>query len=397
MSASLTITRTVRGTPAEAFRAFTHATALRDWLCNVAEVDAKPGGRFYLAWIDGQNTRGTYTAFEPGKRLAFTWDHTAHKGQTSIDVRFATAKAGTRVTVRHTDTGKASASLRDAWIAALENLDSLLGDGIDLRVARRPRLGIFIGELTPEIAKKLGSPAQGIRLEGTAPGSGAEAAGLKKDDVLVSFDGAPLTRPEDLTPLVTRRKAGDIVAVDVVRGGERGRSELTLGHFPLPQIPATGAALAKRARSIHQRINADLNKKTRGLSDIKAARPPKKGAWSVKQIVAHLILTERDIQSWAAQMLNDREAGDDVEMRPNTPQRVDAVVARFKTLTALRRELALAQEETATLAETLPRDFIARRKHLYRRFAGWLVEITPGHFDEEHGDQLDHAVKTAKK
>ncbi len=389
---ALTVARTVRGAPADAFRAFTHATALRDWLCNTAHVEARPGGDFYLTWIDGHTARGAYTTFEPGKRLAFTWDHTAHAGRTSIDVRFTTAKGGTRVTVTHLGVGKTSASLRDAWAAGLENLDSHLGDGIDLRVARRPRLGIFIGELTPEIAKKLGSPAQGIRLEGTASGSGAEAAGLQKDDVLVSFDGAAVTRFEDLTPLVTRRKAGDVVAVEVVRAGERGRSELTLGHFPLPRIPATGRALAKQARSIHQRINAVLTKKTRGLSEAHAARQPKKGEWSVKQIVAHLILTERDIQSWAAQMLNDREAGDDVEMRPNTPQRVDAVVARFKTLAALRRELALAQEETALLAETLPRDFVTRRKHLYRRFAGWLVEITPGHFDDEHGAQLDAAL-----
>ena len=83
MSDSLTIARTVRGTPVEAFRAFTHPTALRDWLCQAAEVEARPGGRLYLAWADGHSARGTFSTVEPGKRLAFSWDHDAHGGATS--------------------------------------------------------------------------------------------------------------------------------------------------------------------------------------------------------------------------------------------------------------------------------------------------------------------------
>jgi len=41
----------------------------------------------------------------------------------------------------------------------------------------------------------------------------------------------------------------------------------------------------------------------------------------------------------------------------------------------------------------LPRDFVTERKHLYRRFAGWIVEVTPGHFDQEHAEQLAGLVK----
>ncbi len=398
---TLTIARTVRGTPTEAFRAFTHCVALRDWLCDVAQVEARPGGRLYLWWRDGHRAVGTYTGVEPEKRLAFSWDHDGMPGPTAVSVRFASAKAGTRVTVDHQGLGtgpawaKASEELRSAWSASLENLDSFLADGIDLRQARRPRLGIFIGELNAEIAAKIGSPSKGIRLDGTAPESGAAAAGLQKDDVLVAFDGAPLAHFNDLTPLVSRRKAGDAVTVEFVRGGKRLSADLVLGHFPQPRLPATGAALAKSARGVHRRINTQITKLTRGLSEAGAARPPKKGEWSVKQLIAHLILTERDLQSWAAQMLIDGALGDDLEMRPNVNPRVDALVARLKTLAALRRELAAAQEETAALAENLPRDFVTRRKHLFRRFAGWIVEITPGHFDQEHNEQLALAIKKA--
>lgn len=391
------IARTVRGTPAEAFRAFTHPTALRDWLCNVAQVEARPGGRFYLAWSDGHSAWGDYTAFEPGQRLAFSWNHDAHAGATTVEVRFATAKAGARVTVKHAGLGDTADELRAAWAAGLENLDSLLADGIDLRVSRRPRLGVFIGDLNAEIARQLKSPAEGVRLEGTAPGSGAETAGLLKDDVLVGFNGSPLKQFADLTPLLTARQAGDVVTMRFVRAGEVQEAQVTLGRFPQPKLPATGKALAKQARAIHERINAELAGKTRRLSETGTARAPKKGEWSVKQLIAHLILTERDLQSWVAQMINDREVGDDLEFRPNVCFRIDALVDRLGTLAALRRELAVAQEETARLAEQLPRDFVNERKHLFNRFAGWVIEITPGHFDQEHGEQLALAIKAAGK
>ena len=119
MSDSLTVTRTVRGTPAEASRCFTHATALRDWLCDSAEVQARPGGRLLLGWRDGHTARGVFSTIEPGKRLAFSWDHDAHAGSTAVEVRFAASKAGTRVTIRHSGLGSATEELRAAWAKRL--------------------------------------------------------------------------------------------------------------------------------------------------------------------------------------------------------------------------------------------------------------------------------------
>ncbi len=50
MAQSLEYQRTVNAPVAEAYRAFTRATPLRDWLCDVALADARPGGRIYLWW-----------------------------------------------------------------------------------------------------------------------------------------------------------------------------------------------------------------------------------------------------------------------------------------------------------------------------------------------------------
>ena len=58
MSAVLTFEQTIQAPIDQVYRAFTNATALREWLCDTATVDARPGGRVYLAWISNYYRRG---------------------------------------------------------------------------------------------------------------------------------------------------------------------------------------------------------------------------------------------------------------------------------------------------------------------------------------------------
>ena len=43
-----------------------------------------------------------------------------------------------------------------------------------------------------------------------------------------------------------------------------------------------------------------------GVTEAEAGRKPAPNEWNLKELVAHFIACERDLQSWAAQMLNDR-------------------------------------------------------------------------------------------
>jgi hypothetical protein len=67
MASVLTAKRNVNVPPAEVYRAFTHATALRDWLCDAAQTEARKGGRLYLWWNSGVYASGAYAARQ-GKR-----------------------------------------------------------------------------------------------------------------------------------------------------------------------------------------------------------------------------------------------------------------------------------------------------------------------------------------
>jgi hypothetical protein len=282
------------------------------------------------------------------------------------------------------------------WHDALENLASVIETGVDLRFARRPRLGIAMDEFTPEKAQRLGVPvSQGVLIAGTAPGSGAEAAGILKDDVLVSMNGVPLADYNSFPSALEGLKAGDSPTVAYYRGPQRFEVPLRLGKFPIPEFPASGRELAAKVRELDAEVSRAMRELLAGLSEEQASRRPASEEWSAKEMVGHFILTERDFQGWAADMLNDIPVEDSLLFRPNVTIRIDALIDRLRTLPALLDELALAKEETAALLEKLPESFTLNRKHLYRRLAQWEIEYVPAHYQDEHLEQFKTIIQAA--
>lgn len=113
-------------------------------------------------------------------------------------------------------------------------------------------------------------------------------------------------------------------------------------------------------------------------------------------MTAHFVATERDLQSWIADMLEDNVVGDSLEFRPNVTPRLNALIARYRTLPALLEELRQAAEETTALLAALPPEFVAR-KHLYRRVALWITQVVPSHLRDEHGEQLRATLEAARR
>lgn len=400
----LTFTRSINAPPEEAFRAFTHATALRDWLCNAAINSPHKGGYLFLHWNEGYSARGSYTVFDPPHKLAFTWDGSREPGVEAVELHFEASGDGTLVTLAHTlpdrtlEWQPVVEVVQKEWPAALENLQSFLETGIDLRVARRPRLGIWMEEEFPlEKAQKLGVPvAEGVLLLGTAENTGAQAAGLVKDDVLVSLNGVKLVDPTSFTQALSGLKAGDKPLIEYYRGAEKHSTPLELGSFPIPELPASPAEFAENVRDIYRQLNRSISEMVQDLNEEQAGTRPAEKEWSAKELIGHFILCERDYQSWVASMLHDNMVMDDIEYRPNMDERIAALVARLRTIPKLMDELALAQEETAALLVALPDQFTHRRKHLYRRAVEWVKGVFEGHYEFEHAEQFKAAIAAAK-
>jgi len=69
---------------------------------------------------------------------------------------------------------------------------------------------------------------RGIVVGQVTPGSGAEAAGLSRYDVIRAVDGQPVVTQEDVLNVLARKKPGESVELDIRRDGEPIRMKVTL-------------------------------------------------------------------------------------------------------------------------------------------------------------------------
>ena len=394
--------RTVNAPPAEAYRAFTRAVALREWMCDVATTDVRVGGRLYFWWNSGYYTSGEFTALEPDKEVAFTWHGRGEPGTTQVQVSFAATEGGTEVTLTHSGFGagpewdEPRQDSEHGWGIGLENLQSVLETGQDLRLVCRPMLGINLDEFNAEIAAKLGVPVtEGIRLVGVLEGMGAQAAGLQKDDVLVSLGGKPATDFPTLVNALQDRRAGDTVEVAFYRGGEKKTVAMKLSPRPLPEVPPTPAALAETMRKLYADFQAELTACLAGITEAEAAHHPAHGEWSALETLGHLIAVERENQTWITDLLNDDERWSDRFENPAAaPARVGATAAAYPTLAALVEELRRSQAEVVAMLAALPPEFVAH-KGSYWRLGTNLLQQPLDHV-REHCAQVGAAVQAAR-
>ena len=313
---SLTFTRSIGVPPAEVFDLFTSPSALQEWCCQVAQVDPRPGGRLYLWWGQGYYTAGVFTEVTTDRRLAFTWRGDGDPVATTVQVDFTSAAGGgTRVTLAHSGLGTESAwasaaeGIRLGWEAALENLQSVLETGVDLRLARRPMFGLSgFAPLSPERAADLGVPvAEGLWIDGVLEGMGAHTAGIRHDDVLVRLDDRPITTPQSLAPVLAAHQAGDRVEAIFYRGPQQHRATVELSRRPYGDVdlPASAQALAEATRATYTALDREVDAAFDDVSEADADYHPAPDAWNAKQVLAHLIAVERDLQVWLTKWIEE--------------------------------------------------------------------------------------------
>lgn len=94
----------------------------------------------------------------------------------------------------------------------------------------RPVLGITVYTVSDaNTAAQLGVTALGAYITTINPGSGAEAAGAKVGDRIVSIDDVVVSTSTDVTDYLKDKAAGDTVALQVEREGKLQVLEVTLG------------------------------------------------------------------------------------------------------------------------------------------------------------------------
>ena len=396
----LTYEKTIQAPISQVFKAFTNSSALREWLCDLAITDPKPEGRIYLAWNDGYFMAGEFTIIEKERLAAFSWLGRGESAPTQVQVELSARDGGTHLKLVHSGLGstaeweKTRHEFDHGWQSGLENLAHVLEKGPDLRIVRRPMLGITLDTFDEETAKKLSIPVtQGIRLSGVVDGMGAQKAGFQANDVLVAMEDVPLESYGSFAKALGDHIAGDEVKVDFYRGSEKKQVAMILSGRPLLEIPASVDELARIIRNQYEAVESRLFSLFEGVKDEAASARPAGEEWSAKETLVHLIHSERGNHTFIRDLVGNAEPVYDNYVG-NEDYLIKATLKAYPTLKSLLEELVRCDVETIEMISTLPGNFVDRKSTFWRLVYNTVG--TPYHFDA-HADQITGALESAKE
>lgn len=191
---------------------------------------------------------------------------------------------------------------------------------IDTGKVVRGYIGIFPQELTPELAEGKGLEGQtGILVGQVVEGSPAEDAGLKVGDVIVEYDGVPVSEVNKFRWMVADTPVGNKVPLRVLRDGrekkidfvvvERPDAELAAAE-PMEELRWLGIEVADVRSAEAERYGIDPGEKGVVIVGIDAASPAEDAGLRpgdiVVEVAGEAIESLRDYEK-AQEQLEDRE------------------------------------------------------------------------------------------
>ncbi len=391
--------RTIPGKPEDVYYAISTSQGWRDWLADAAYFRATPGGSFHLSWDTGRYASGTVETLEKPNAVILEWRGKDAPDATQVAISLEPAGEDSLVRITHSGFGEgeqwdASKELAaGGWETGLENLESIFDTGADLRVTRRPMLGIMGNDFNEEIAASIGVPVtEGTRLADVVKGMGAEKAGLQGDDVIVAMGGISIRDWGDLGPILQSKQAGDVVGVVFYRGAEKQEVEMELMGRKIPDLDLDPEVFAQEYRKVAGEVMEELRQALDGVSESEAEIAAE-DRWSVKENLAHLILTEEYNIMQLTDLIQDGEP-QSAGGGENRRESLRAIVSTTPTIELLMQRLARAQEQTCSMLEESAQVLRARKGVMWR--LGTNLLHFPGGHDRDHIEQMMREVELAR-
>ncbi len=377
------------------YRAFTTNEGLNSWLSNSSDLDVRPDGRYFLWSQQGFQSSGIFTEIKENEKVAGVV-HAPHRGQFRIS--FSEESGGTRLEIEQSFESIGAADLekqRQLWEQTLENLHSVVETGYDLRFYSRPMLGVLIADrVDADAQSRLGLPVDyGIIISGTVSKMGAEQLGLQGDDVLVKLAGVELRDYRALEQAVAPYKAGDTVELVWYRGGQKFTADLTLSGRPKPPLPGSPAELAEEVRQIYARLDAELAEIMDGVSEEEAEFRLQKDEWNAKEIIAHIIATERAVHLWMTITSNGQVFH---HWASNDHLLVKSMVDIHPTVGHLMAELRRTEDQTVALLRRLP-ETIVEHKGVFHNIVATLNKNGLPLHTRNHYSTIESLIQAARR
>lgn len=113
----------------------------------------------------------------------------------------------------------------------------ILGELIEHGAVTRGWLGVAIGDITPDIAGSLQGITQGVIVYEAYPGTPAYDGGIRSGDILLTYEGTPLLRSEELQQRVARTGVGTTVRIGLDRQGSTQTVDVVIKKQPETLMP----------------------------------------------------------------------------------------------------------------------------------------------------------------
>jgi uncharacterized protein YndB with AHSA1/START domain len=398
-SAELTFSRLIKAPPEDVYYAFGTAQGWRDWMCDSARFESRTGGTYQLSWNSGWFAAGTVNDIERPGRILLAWRGKDDPGYSKVSIHLAAEGEGTRLDILHSGFGQGEdwelvrKESEKGWEIGLENLESIFDTGMDLRLARRPLLGIFAADFNEKIAKDLGVPtAKGVRIDRAVEGLGADQAGLASSDVIVEMAGKAINGFADFGLALEGKQAGDVIPVSFYRGPEKHTVDMELSGRKFRDYPLDPALMAERIRVEDAKFMKDLRYLLEGVTEKEAEFSPRPEEWSVKEILAHLIDSECYSLHNIAELMIDGQrefSGGDGDTRA----RLQVLLEVTPTIPDLLDRLAQTREEVISLLSKA--DKLKRRKGVLWGLALNFLEYPNAH-ERNHMEQMKTVIAAAR-
>jgi serine protease Do len=147
-------------------------------------------------------------------------------------------------------------------------------------------LGVVIQKITPEIAKTFGlKESEGALVSDVTEDGPAEKAGIKRGDVIVSFNGKAIKEMDSLPKLVGATEVGKKAKVGIIRDGKPLEVEAVIGELKDEKLQASKKPEVEKdfglvVQNITPEISKHLNlKDKRGVivTDVQPGSPAQEG------------------------------------------------------------------------------------------------------------------------
>jgi uncharacterized protein YndB with AHSA1/START domain len=387
---------TVQAPPMTVFQFLTVPANLQEWLCHRAVGGVAPGSSLVLFWSPGWTASAKCVQLKAPEVVALTWRGDGDPAETRVEFALEKARAGSHVLLSHSGMRASKewkqpvAEMEKGWDRSLENLKSVIETGIDLRIARRPFLGIGFEDVTPERAEREKLPVHpGIRITEVVPDSGAAKAGLQRNDIMIEIGKRAIANGAGLLSALEAHSAGETVDIRIYRNRKPRKVKATLSARKITEIPPTHKEAVAALRKARDPLIKELDGLLKGVSEEAAEKKPAPEKWSAKEVLAHLVLTEQYFRTFMVCGF----AGATLEFTENItafPETIAGVLRVNPTLKSLRNRLKAEQDETLAVLEALREDYRNHRAN-HRRVVSQLLEY-PEH-TRHHFKQLTLALQ----